>query len=239
MGLSRLLVVVSTVCCLVAGCAPDAANVTSNDVIPGGFPVGAPHTLAPNDEVEIRFRFYPDLNDRVVVGPDGHLSLQLVDDVTVAGLTVPEASKLLNQRYAAIIKDPQVSVTMRTYAPQEVYVDGWVNNPGVVRSDLPLTLSRALAQAGGAKTGAHTDHILIARRAPDGSAHYYEATLGNYAGAQNPTQDPMLQTYDVVYVPQTAIMATADFVSTMVKGLPLYFNYTLGSSSSSTTITTH
>ena len=57
---------------------------------------------------------------------------------------------------------------MRTYAPQQVFVDGWVNNPGLVRSDVPLTVSRALAQAGGVKTGAHTDDILVLRRGADG-----------------------------------------------------------------------
>ena len=155
-----------------------------------------PHVLAPNDEVEVRFPFYPDLNDRVLVGPDGRLSLQLVNTVAVGGLSVADATKLINERYASVIQDPQATITLRTYAPQEVFVDGWVSNPGLVRSDVPLTVSRALAQAGGAKSGAHTDGILVLRRASDGKIYYYQVTLGNYAGAGG--EDPLLKSYDVV-----------------------------------------
>jgi len=206
-------------------CAPSAPNLASAGVFPGGVPITAEHTLAPNDEIEVRFPFYPDLNDRVLVGPDGRLSLQLVNTVAVGGLTVAQATKLVNQRYAAVIKDPQATITLRTYAPQEVFVDGWVNNPGLVRSDVPLTVSRALAQAGGAKSGAHTDNILVLRRAADGKIYYYQVTLGNYAGAG--AEDPLLKSYDVVYVPQTVFASLADFLANYVRQAPFYFQYTV------------
>jgi protein involved in polysaccharide export with SLBB domain len=206
-------------------CTPSAPNIAAPGVFPGGVPVTEPHTLAPNDELEIRFPYYPDLNDRVLVGPDGRLSLQMVNTVAVGGLTVADATKLINERYAAVIKDPQATITLRTYAPQEVFVDGWVNNPGLVRSDVPLTVSRALAQAGGAKSGAHTDDILVLRRASDGKVYYYQVTLGNYAGAG--AEDPLLKSYDVVYVPQTVFASLSDFLTTYVKQIPFYFQYTV------------
>ena len=141
---------------LVAACAPSAPSLTG-PVVAGGVPLTAEHVLAPSDEFELRFPFYPDLNDRVTIGPDGRLSLQLINTVAVGGLTVAEATKLMNQRYGEVIRDPQATITLRAYAPQQIFVDGWVTNPGLVRSDVPLTVSRALAQAGGAKSGAHTD----------------------------------------------------------------------------------
>src|ERR1700722_524723 len=103
---------------LVAACAPSAPSLTGPDVVAGGVPLTSEHVLAPGDEFELRFPFYPDLNDRVIVGPDGRLSLQLVNTVAVGGLTVADATKLLNERYARVIRDPQVNVTMRTYAPE-------------------------------------------------------------------------------------------------------------------------
>ena len=87
----------------VGGCAPSAPALSGPGVFAGGVPVTEEHVLAPNDEIEIRFPFYPDLNDRVLVGPDGRLSLQLVNTVAVGGLTVAQATKLINQRYAAAI----------------------------------------------------------------------------------------------------------------------------------------
>ena len=207
------------------GCAPSAPSMAGPGVFAGGVPVTKAHTLAPNDEIEIRFPFYPDLNDRVLVGPDGRLSLQLVNTVEIGGLTVKDATRLINQRYAAVIRDPQATVTLRTYAPQQVFVDGWVANPGLVRSDVPLTVSRALAQAGGAKSGAHTDGILVLRRSTDGKAYYYQVALGNYAGAGG--EDPLLKSYDVVYVPQTVFASVSDFLANYVKNVPFYFQYTV------------
>jgi protein involved in polysaccharide export with SLBB domain len=208
-----------------AACTPGGPSLSGPGAFPGGVPLTDEHTLAPSDEIEVRFPFYPDLNDRVVVGPDGRLSLQMVNTVAVGGLTVAQATKLINERYAQVIHDPQATVTIRAYAPQAVYVDGWVNNPGLVRSDVPLTVSRALAQAGGAKSGAHTDDILILRRGSDGKTYYYEVALGNYAGAGG--EDPLLKSYDVVYVPQTVFASLNDFLVNYIKNVPFYFQYTV------------
>jgi protein involved in polysaccharide export with SLBB domain len=223
LGLARLLTIAVLLLAVIGGCAPSAPNLATQGVFAGGVPITSAHELAPGDEVEVRFPFYPDLNDRVVIGPDGRLSLQLVNTVAVGGQTLAGATKLINQRYAEVIRDPQATVTVRTYAPQEIFVDGWVNNPGLVRSDVPLTVSRALAQAGGVKSGAHTDDILILRRSSDGKLYYYQTALGNFAGAGG--EDPLLKSYDVVYVPQTVFASLQDFLVNYIKNVPFYFQY--------------
>ena len=68
------------------GCTSDGAERRDGlKVFPGGVPVTAEHVLAPNDELEVRFPFYADLNDRVLVGPDGRVSMQLINTVAVGG----------------------------------------------------------------------------------------------------------------------------------------------------------
>ena len=210
---------------LVAACAPSAPNLTGPDVVAGGVPLTSEHVLSPGDEFELRFPFYPDLNDRVIIGPDGRLSLQLINTVAVGGLTVAEATRLLNERYGRVIREPQAAITVRAYSPQQIFVDGWVTNPGLVRSDVPLTVSRAIAQAGGTKSGAHTDAILVLRRTPDGVIHYYQVALGNYGGAGG--EDPLLSSYDVVYVPKNLFGSVQDFLANYVKNIPFYVSYTI------------
>lgn len=210
---------------LVAACAPSAPNLTGPDVVAGGVPLTSEHVLSPGDEFELRFPFYPDLNDRVTIGPDGRLSLQLINTVALGGLTVADATKLLNERYGKVIRDPQATITVRAYAPQQIFVDGWVANPGLVRSDVPLTVSRAIAQAGGTKTGAQTGGILVLRRTPDGVVHYYQVAVGNYGGAGG--EDPLLSSYDVVYVPKNLMGSLNDFLVNYVKNIPFYVSYTL------------
>jgi protein involved in polysaccharide export with SLBB domain len=209
----------------IAACAPSASNLTGPDVVAGGVPLTSEHVLSSGDEFELRFPFYPDLNDRVTIGPDGRLSLQFINTVTLGGLTVAEATKLLNERYAKVIRDPQATITLRAYAPQQIFVDGWVANPGLVRSDVPLTVSRAIAQAGGTKSGAHTGGILVLRRTPDGMVHYYQVALGNYGGAGG--EDPLLSSYDVVYVPKNLLGSLNDFLANYVKNIPFYVSYTI------------
>src|SRR5713226_9157154 len=119
--LARLFVIAVLLFAPVAGCAPSAPNLASPGVFPGGVPVTEEHVLAPSDEIEVRFPFYPDLNDRVLVGPDGRLSLQLVNTVAVGGTTVADATKLINDRYAKVIEDPLLKSYDVVYVPQTVF----------------------------------------------------------------------------------------------------------------------
>ena len=95
----------------------------------------------------------------------------------------------------------------------------------MIRADVPLTVSRALAQAGGVKSGAHTDNLLILRRSADGKIYYYQVALGNFAGAGG--EDPLLKSYDIVYVPQTVFASLQDFLTNYIKNTPFYFQYTV------------
>ena len=85
------------------------------------------------------------------------------------------------------------------------YVDGWVNTPGLVRSDVPLTVSRAIAQAGGVKTGANTDGILVLRRARRRPDLLLPGRARQLRRRRRNAEDPLLKSYDVVYVPQSML----------------------------------
>ena len=174
------------------------------------------HTLSPGDVFEIRFAFSPDLNDRVTVGEDGTVSPKFVGSVIVGGLSVPEATARLKPLYAKRIRDPELSLTVRLYAPEVFWVDGDVARPGIIRSALPLTLQRAVTQAGGAKPGAATGDILVIRRDETGAVRAYQAALAPLPGST----DPFLKSFDVIYVPKTVIGSVNDFLATYAKGLP-------------------
>jgi protein involved in polysaccharide export with SLBB domain len=221
---------------LLAGCSPSPhAPPLAEGAVPGGVPLTAEHTLSPNDVIEIRFPYSSDLNDRVTIGADGYAAPKLLGPVLLGGLSVPEATARLKERYAAKIRDPEVSVTVRNYAPEAVYVDGWVAHPGLIRSEVPLTVARAVARAGGAKTGAETGEVLLIRRDAAGKLSAYKIALGGYAGAA--AQDPMLKSFDIVYVPKTVIATVSDFLSQYDKNLPFAAGYTVGAPPSVTTQT--
>ena len=178
----------------------------------GGTAVTEPYRLAPSDDVSVRFRYFNDLNDEAVIGPDGTVVLQDIGGVKLAGLTLDQATDELNTRYGKVIREPTVTLSVKTYALQQIYVAGEVNNPGVVRDTVPLTLSRAIAQAGGLKLGtAKSSAVILVRRTPDGTVRYYQVDMSN--GVIGTAGDPVLISYDLVYVPETPVSQVAEFVS--------------------------
>ncbi|HTW53460.1 MAG TPA: polysaccharide biosynthesis/export family protein [Stellaceae bacterium] len=207
-----------------AGCAAaKAPPLASGTVTPSGAPLAPEHTLTAGDVFEIRFPFSPEFNDKITVGEDGTVAPKLIGSVVVGGLTVNEATKRLSALYARQIKYPTLSLTVRSYAPEVLWVEGAVAKPGLVRSDLPLTLERAVTEAGGLKTGAETGDILVIRRDETGNVHAYQEALAPAPGSA----DPVLKSYDVVYVPLSPIGSVNEFLAGYVKNLPFSATYNI------------
>ena len=198
-------------------------NLASGTVAPSGAPLSPEHTLTAGDVFEIRFPFSPEFNDKITVGEDGTVAPKIIGSVVIGGLTVPEATRRLSARYAEKIKYPTLSLTVRSYAPEVLWVEGAVAKPGLIRSDLPLTLERAVAEAGGLKTGAQAGDILVIRRDETGSIHAYQEAL---APAPD-SADPVLKSYDVVYVPLSPIGSVNEFLAGYVKNLPFSATYNI------------
>jgi protein involved in polysaccharide export with SLBB domain len=221
-GSLRLSALAVCLALLLAGCAANRPSLPSGTVAPsGGAPLLPEHTLTAGDTFEIRFPFSPEFNDRVTVGQDGTVAPKLIGSVVVGGLSVPEATARLTPLYAKQLRYPDLSLTVRSYAPEAFWVEGAVAKPGLIHSDLPLTLERAIAQAGGVKTGAQTGDILVIRRDESGAVHAYQAVLAPLAGSS----DPILKSFDVVYVPLSAIGSVNKFLAGYV--LPFAASYPL------------
>ena len=61
--------------------------------------------------------------------PDGRISLQLVGEIIVAGHTPAELGAILTEHYGREIKEPEVTVIVRSFTAQKIYVDGEVDAP--------------------------------------------------------------------------------------------------------------
>ena len=216
-ALSACFVPIALACC---SNGPPAQPLERSVVLPGGVAVSEPYRLSPSDDVLIRFRFLNDLDEDALIAPDGTVSLRQIGVVKLAGLTVAEANDRLNDLYARVIREPTITLMVKSFALQQVYVAGEVNNPGVVRDTVPLTLSRAVAEAGGVKLStARLSNVIIVRRLLDGSSRYYQIDMSN--GATGKYGDPLLTSYDLVYVPEAPISQVADYVANnLLKMIP-------------------
>lgn len=66
------------------------------------------------DQLDIKFFFNPELNETVLVRPDGRIALQLVGEITVVGHTVEQIRAMLIKTYSGQLKNPEVAVLLRS-----------------------------------------------------------------------------------------------------------------------------
>ena len=66
------------------------------------------------DQLDIKFFFNPELNESILVRPDGRIALQLVGEISVIGLTVKQIREILIENYAGQLKNPEIAVLLRT-----------------------------------------------------------------------------------------------------------------------------
>lgn len=165
-----------------------------------------PYRLQIGDTMDIKVRLNPELNESVIVPPDGIVSTTMAQDVQAYGRTVPEFRKDLVTQYGEELKDPNVSVIMRSFAPNRVYVTGEVTAPGeFVTAGPNLTLMQAISRAGGLKNSAGVDNIIIVRHKFGEAAKAYSVDYDAARTGEDPSSDVRLAAYDVVFVPRSDV----------------------------------
>jgi polysaccharide biosynthesis/export protein len=165
-----------------------------------------PYHIQVGDVLEVRLLLNPELNEEVTVRPDGHISTTVVPDAVAYGRTPAEVADDLRAGYSHDLQHPRVSVVVKSFAPTRVYVGGEVNTPGEFITVGPsLTLSQAIARAGGTKLTTDNSKIFIIRRGPDDKPMLLSTSYGALIHGRDPEADVRLAPYDVVYVPKTTI----------------------------------
>jgi polysaccharide export outer membrane protein len=138
------------------------------------------YKIGPGDSLEIVLWKEPTLSGPVVVRPDGFVSLPLVNEVQVVGLTTAQVRDLLQEKYKEFIKSPFVTIRIAGIASSEIFLVGEVNSPGAFRATGNDTILQVLTRAGGLSPFADRDSIRVMRREGDKVTEYivdYDAIL--------------------------------------------------------------
>lgn len=183
-----------------------------------------------NDELELKFPYHQQFNDQIRVRPDGKIQLQLAGTVQAEGLSPEELRHELAERYAHFLKDPDLTVIVRTATSQavrtasgtgrgglaglsplvsvrsfqtpQVFVTGEVARPGMMPYTPGMTLLQALAEAGGhLPSGDVTKLVILRRTSPTAADVLHPALTASYRRA--PTRDFAMRPYDVLLIPPT------------------------------------
>jgi polysaccharide export outer membrane protein len=163
------------------------------------------YVLQVGDLLGIKFYFNPELNEEVVIRPDGMISLQLIGDVQAAGLTPSGLAATLTQKYVSELATPKVSVIVRQFGLERVYVSGEVGKQGIVPMAGGLTLYQAIQQAGGLLDSAHRKQVILIRRDVNGRPAGTAIDIRPIESGEHPEDDVLLQPLDIVFVPKSKI----------------------------------
>jgi polysaccharide biosynthesis/export protein len=172
-----------------------------------GLPTELPqYRLQIGDVLQVRLPLTPEFNDEVTIRPDGRISTSFVNDADAYNQTVPALTAVLREAYARDMRDPHLSVIVKSFAPYRIYVAGEVTLPGEYTTQGPnLTLSQAIARAGGLKLSGESDDIFILRRGPHDEPEFLATKYRSIMRGIDPAADVRLARYDVVFVPRTSI----------------------------------
>jgi polysaccharide biosynthesis/export protein len=122
------------------------------------------YQIGPGDMLGIVLWKEPALSGSVKVRPDGYVTLPLVNEIQVAGLTTGELRKLLEEKYKHFVADPFVSIRIESISSIEVFLIGQIVKPGAYPLSGNESLLQVLTRAGGLTIFADRDEIRILRR---------------------------------------------------------------------------
>jgi protein involved in polysaccharide export with SLBB domain len=163
------------------------------------------YVILPDDTLQIRYVFHPEMNQEAVVQPDGKIAAALAGQVTAAGMTTAKLEELLKQRTSDQLRNPEVVVNISKFAERTIYIGGEVAKPGMVRYRKGLTPLQAVIASGGFLDSARADSVVLIRGG-DSPNDFISRKLNLNEAVTDAVKEPLfLAPQDVVYVPKTGI----------------------------------
>ena len=171
-----------------------------------------PSLIGPLDTIQVDVFNVPDLNREMQVDASGRIAMPLAGTIDARGRTASELALAIEAALRAhYIRNPQVTVNIKSSVSQVVTIDGQVVEPGLYPVTNQMTLLRAIASAKGMSEFARQEDVVILRTV----GHRKMAGLYNVEAIRRGAyDDPPIYANDVIVVgdsPQRRLFR--DFVS--------------------------
>ncbi|MEP7125367.1 MAG: polysaccharide biosynthesis/export family protein [Byssovorax sp.] len=134
-----------------------------------------------------------------IVRPDGVVTIPLVGDVVVAGKTPSQVREDLKKRFSEFVKEATVNVTVSGFNSYRFIVSGQVNKSGSFSQKYYVSVSEAVAMAGGPNKFAG-DQIVIYRADKDGHIREIPVSFKMIMSGKRPDMDVAIVAGDSVVV---------------------------------------
>jgi polysaccharide biosynthesis/export protein len=193
--------------------AATTPKVNSSDSSPAFQQRHPRYKLEAGDTFDILFELSPEFNQSAVaVQPDGFVTLRGIGDLHVAGETVPDLIESLRTAYGQILHDPIISVTLKEFDKPYFIADGQLGKPGKYDLRGEVTLTEAVAIAGGFTDAAKHSQVLLFRRVNDQWTSAQIFNLKKMEKKGDLHEDPVLHPGDMLFVPKNAYSKIRTFI---------------------------
>jgi protein involved in polysaccharide export with SLBB domain len=170
---------------------------------PGSFapvqaaPVPAGYILGPGDELVVQINGLAELSENLVIDRDGRVLIPKVGPLSLAGVALNNAEKVLAAHIGKVYRNFTVSVTLGRLRSIELFVTGQARQPGKHLVSSLSSLINALFETGGPSSNGSLRAIELRR------AGKKVASVDMYAflAQGDNSADVQLQSGDIIFIP--------------------------------------
>ena len=160
----------------------------------------APYVVDPPDQLTIEFPENPELNRQVTVRQDGVVTLSILGDVEVMGMTTEEIAARLKEEYSRYYRDIELMVTVSGFNSKKIFIYGEVGRPGAIPYTGEQTVADVIGLVGGVNRRAQPKKVLVIRGDPV-DPDIYRVNLNKLVYEGDAQQNIFLAENDVIWVP--------------------------------------
>lgn len=183
--------------------SPTAAspNPAAAPGVPDVRKVPDDYQIGSGDTLQISVWKEPDASvPSAVVRPDGKITVPLIKEVEVAGLTPREAEKKIAEGLSKFISDANVTVVVASITSKKVYVVGGARKEGPLPYTYGMTIMQALSEAGGLTDYAKRKKIYVLRT-ENGQEYRLDFNYDEVVKGERMEQNFVLLPGDTVVIP--------------------------------------
>jgi polysaccharide biosynthesis/export protein len=163
------------------------------------------YVLQREDVLLLTFPLTPEMNQTVTVQPDGYINLQSTGSVYAQGLTAPELAEAVKKAYVGVLHNPVVNVDVQDFQKPFFIVSGQVGKPGQYELRSDLTVSEAIAVAGGFTMQTAKTQVFLFHRTSKDWMEVKKVNLHDVLNGKHVNEDAMIQPGDMIFVPEKFI----------------------------------
>jgi len=177
------------------------------------------YRLKASDVLQVSFAFAPEFDQTVIVQPDGFITLKDAGHLMAEGTTVPELESAIAAAYSKLLHHPEITVALKDFDRPNFVASGEVAHPGKYELHGDLTLTAALAVAGGFTQQAKHSQVILFRKISSDLAETHVLNVKSMLKRRNLREDPLLKAGDYLFVPKSTVSNIMRFVPATSVGM--------------------